>query len=72
MLITKEKASLNIYRLMGGKSGDEYRKLRDQTGERQTLENALTPNRTSEKNMEQFIKDLTARIHGRAEIVHIH
>jgi hypothetical protein len=70
MLITKENVSLNINRLMGEKSGDEYRKAISQA--RQILGNALTPTGTSEKNLDQFIKDLTARIQGRAEIVHIH
>ncbi|KAE8037783.1 hypothetical protein FH972_010345 [Carpinus fangiana] len=69
MLITKENVSLNINRLMGEKSGDEYRKAISQA--RQILENALTQKGTSEKNLDQFIKDLTARIQGRAKIIHI-
>lgn len=53
---------------MGEKSGDEYRKAISQA--RQILENALTPNGTPEKKLDQFIKDLGARIQGRGEIVH--
>ena len=66
-LITKEEVSENINRLMSGKLGDENRKAISQV--RNTLENALTPNGSSERNLDQFIKDLKARIPGRYGII---
>ncbi|XWS53325.1 hypothetical protein CRYUN_Cryun11dG0147100 [Craigia yunnanensis] len=58
--ITKEEVSDNIHRLMSGKSGDQHRNQVKEV--KKTLENALTPNGSSEKNMEQFIKNLKAKI----------
>ncbi|XVF68524.1 hypothetical protein PTKIN_Ptkin11bG0009600 [Pterospermum kingtungense] len=58
--ITKEEVSDNIQLLMSAKSGDQYRNKGKKVKE--TLENALTPNGSSEKNMDQFIKELKAKI----------
>ncbi|KAK6271769.1 hypothetical protein POUND7_008852 [Theobroma cacao] len=58
--ITREEVSDNINRLMSGKSGDQYRSKAKEVKE--TLENALTPNGSSEKNMDQFIKELKAKV----------
>ncbi|GMY15962.1 UDP-glycosyltransferase 86A2 [Fagus crenata] len=66
-LITKEEVSENINHLMSGKLGDENRKAISQV--RNTLENALTPNGSSERNLDQFIKDLKARIPWRYGII---
>ncbi|KAK9290089.1 hypothetical protein L1049_008253 [Liquidambar formosana] len=58
--VTREKVSENINRVMSGKSADE---LRNQIKEvRKTLENALASNGSSEKNFNQFIKDLSAKV----------
>ncbi|XWS29010.1 hypothetical protein CRYUN_Cryun25bG0120000 [Craigia yunnanensis] len=56
----KEEVSDNVHRLMSEKSGDQYRKKVKEVKE--TLENALAPNGSSEKNMDQFIKKLKAKI----------
>ena len=58
--ITKEEVSDNIHRLMSGESGDQYRNQVKEV--KKTLENALIPNGSSEKNMDQFIKKLKAKI----------
>lgn len=59
--ITKEEVSDNIQLLMSAKSGDQYRNKVKKVKE--TLENALTPpNGSSDKNMDQFIKELKAKI----------
>ncbi|XP_022732386.1 UDP-glycosyltransferase 86A2-like [Durio zibethinus] len=58
--ITKEEVSDNINRLMSGKSGDHYRNKVKEVKE--TLENALTPSGSAEKNMDQFIKELKDKI----------
>ncbi|XVF05728.1 hypothetical protein REPUB_Repub05bG0197500 [Reevesia pubescens] len=58
--IRKEEVSDNINRLMSGKSGDQYRNKVKEVKE--TLENALTPNGSSEKNMDHFIMALKAKI----------
>ncbi|GAV62624.1 UDPGT domain-containing protein, partial [Cephalotus follicularis] len=58
--VTKEEVSKNVNRLMSGKSGDE---LRHSTKDvMKMLDNAWAPNGSSEKNMDQFINDLTAKI----------
>ncbi|OMO58355.1 UDP-glucuronosyl/UDP-glucosyltransferase [Corchorus olitorius] len=58
--ITKEEVSDNINRLMSGKSRDQYRNKVKQVKE--LLGNALKPNGSSEKNMDQFIKELKSKI----------
>ena len=58
--ITKEEVSDNIHRLMSGESGYQYRNQVKEV--KKTLENALIPNGSSEKNMDQFIKKLKAKI----------
>lgn len=59
-VVRKEGVSDKINRLMDVKSGDEFRKAVAKV--RKTLEDALTPKGSSEKNMDIFIKDLKARI----------
>ncbi|XVE59047.1 hypothetical protein DITRI_Ditri05aG0013500 [Diplodiscus trichospermus] len=59
-IITKEEVSDNINHLMSGKSGDQYRvKVKEV---KETLERALTTSGSSKKNMDQFIKELNAKI----------
>lgn len=67
MPITKEEVSENINRLMSGKARDEYMKAIRQV--REKLENATTPNGSSEQNMDSFIKDLRARIQGNCVVI---
>nr|TKR92033.1 glycosyltransferase family protein [Populus alba] len=58
--VTKEEVSSNINSLFSGKLGDELRtKIKEV---KKTLENALSPGGSSEKNMAQFIKDLKNKI----------
>ncbi|KAK9290570.1 hypothetical protein L1049_008740 [Liquidambar formosana] len=65
--IMREEVSGNINRVMIETLADE---LRNQIKEvRKTLENALASNGSSEKNFNQFIKDLSAKVqekHGQA------
>ncbi|KAA8550339.1 hypothetical protein F0562_002023 [Nyssa sinensis] len=58
--ITREEVSKNINRLMSGKSGDELKNEIKEVKKR--LENAVTAEGSSEKNMDQFIKDLKVGI----------
>ncbi|XP_059667621.1 UDP-glycosyltransferase 86A1-like [Cornus florida] len=59
--ITREEVADKINRLMSGKSGDE---LRCETKKvKRTLENAIATDGSSEKNFNQFIKDLEVKIH---------
>lgn len=58
--VSKEEVSEKINCLMNGKSRDEYRKAVVQV--KKTLEDALTPNGSSEKNMDNFIKALKAKM----------
>ncbi|KAA0035233.1 hypothetical protein IC582_026786 [Cucumis melo] len=65
-MITKEKVSEKIKRLMDGKSGcqqykDAVRELRKK------LEDAVKPNGPSDKAMNQFIKDLNVAISSKSE-----
>uniref|UniRef100_A0A6N2KHZ1 Glycosyltransferase n=1 Tax=Salix viminalis TaxID=40686 RepID=A0A6N2KHZ1_SALVM len=59
-VVTKEEVSKNVKRLMSGKSEDEFRNNIKEM--KKTLENALSCNGSSEKNMALFIKDLEAKI----------
>ncbi|TQD74172.1 hypothetical protein C1H46_040126 [Malus baccata] len=59
-VVSKEEVSEKINRLMDGKSGDEYRRAVVKV--KNTLEDALTPNGSSEKNIDNFIKDLKAKM----------
>ncbi|RVX20361.1 UDP-glycosyltransferase 86A1 [Vitis vinifera] len=58
--IARGEVSEKINHLMGGKSGDELRERMDAV--KQTLENALKPDGSSEKNMNRFKDDLKVRI----------
>ncbi|CAB4313012.1 unnamed protein product [Prunus armeniaca] len=58
--VSKEEVSEKINRLMDGKSRDEYRKAVVKV--KKTLEDASTPNGSSEKNMDNFIKALKAKM----------
>ncbi|KAL9371904.1 hypothetical protein Peur_037044 [Populus x canadensis] len=58
--VTKEEVSSNINSLFSGKLGNELRtKIKEV---KKTLENALSPGGSSEKNMAQFITDLKNKI----------
>ncbi|KAG6760685.1 hypothetical protein POTOM_033863 [Populus tomentosa] len=58
--VTKEEVSSNINSLFSGKLGDELRtKIKEV---KKTLENALSPEGSSEKNMARFIKELKNKI----------
>ncbi|KAJ6369172.1 hypothetical protein OIU78_001520 [Salix suchowensis] len=59
-LVTKEEVSKNVKRLMSGKSEDAFRNNIKEM--KKTLENALSCDGSSEKNMALFIKDLEAKI----------
>lgn len=65
-LITKEEVSNNVKRLMSP-LGKAHKKAIIQVGN--TLENALKPNGSSEKNMGKFIKDLKAKIQEKYDIL---
>lgn len=58
--VNKKEVSEKINLLMTGKSGDELRKAIKAV--RATLENAWATGGSSEKNMDQFIKDLGVKI----------
>lgn len=58
--ISKEGVSEKIKRLMDAKSGAPYRDAVTQV--RKTLENAVKPNGSSDRGMNQFINDLNATI----------
>lgn len=60
--VTKKEVSENINHLMCGKSGNSCRKAVQEV--RMTMENASKPNGSSNRNMDQFIKDLKTRIRG--------
>ncbi|KAK9185878.1 hypothetical protein WN943_026237 [Citrus x changshan-huyou] len=64
-VITKEEVSKNVHLLMGEKSGAKYRNAAKQV--KKAMEYALQPNGSSDKNMDQFIKDLTARIQSKCD-----
>ncbi|KAK8598348.1 hypothetical protein V6N13_094321 [Hibiscus sabdariffa] len=57
--ITKEEVSENINRLMSGQSGDQYRNKVKEI--KKTLETALSPNGSSETNMDLFIQVFKAK-----------
>ncbi|KAF5744740.1 UDP-Glycosyltransferase superfamily protein [Tripterygium wilfordii] len=60
ILITEETVSENITRLMRGKSKEDFKdKVK---GVKKTLENAWSPNGSSQKNMDKFLKDIMAKI----------
>ncbi|KAJ9188806.1 hypothetical protein P3X46_000168 [Hevea brasiliensis] len=59
-VISKEEVSDNINRLMCGESKDEFKNRIKEI--KKTLESAVSPSGSSEKNMLQFIKDLEAKI----------
>ncbi|KAF2292175.1 hypothetical protein GH714_014778 [Hevea brasiliensis] len=59
-VISKEEVSDNINRLMSGESKDEFKNSIKEI--KKTLESAVSPSGSSEKNMLQFIKDLEAKI----------
>ncbi|KAL5565763.1 hypothetical protein UlMin_028927 [Ulmus minor] len=59
-LVDRYEVSEKINRLMCGKSGFEYSKAVQEM--KIILDNALGPNGSSKKNMDQFIKDLKTRI----------
>ncbi|KAK9280033.1 hypothetical protein L1049_013718 [Liquidambar formosana] len=61
--ITRQDVSEKINRMMSGKSGDGLIKKIEEV--RKILENALTTDGSSEKNMDQFIEHLKARIQKR-------
>ncbi|KAL3597836.1 hypothetical protein D5086_009473 [Populus alba] len=58
--VTKEEVSNNVKRLMSGKSEDGFRNTIKEM--KKTLENALSCNGSSEKNMARFVKDLKTKI----------
>ncbi|GMN39187.1 hypothetical protein TIFTF001_008412 [Ficus carica] len=58
--LTREEVAEKIGRLMSGKSAEELRK--EMIKMRQTLENALAINGSSEKNLCQFITDVKTKI----------
>ena len=62
-LVTKEEAAKNIKCLMNKESGDKYRNAVQEV--KTTMENALKSNGSSQQNMDQFIKDLKAKIQKR-------
>ncbi|XP_012065101.1 UDP-glycosyltransferase 86A2 isoform X2 [Jatropha curcas] len=64
-VITKDEVSENINRLMCGESKDEFRNRIKEV--KKTLENAVSPTGSSEKNMVQFIKDLGTKIEKMAK-----
>lgn len=64
-VITKEEVSKNVHLLMGEKSGAKCRNAAKQV--KKAMEYALQPNGSSEKNMDQFIKDLKARIQSKCD-----
>ncbi|KAK8596505.1 hypothetical protein V6N13_001126 [Hibiscus sabdariffa] len=57
--ITKEEVSDNINRLMSGQSADQYRNKVKEI--KKTLETALSPNGSSETNMDLFIQVFKAK-----------
>ncbi|KAK6926730.1 UDP-glucuronosyl/UDP-glucosyltransferase [Dillenia turbinata] len=58
--VPRSEVSEKIKAMMSGKSGEECRKKVVEVS--QTLENAITRDGSSERNMEQFIKELKAKI----------
>ncbi|KAL5763976.1 hypothetical protein ACOSQ2_016570 [Xanthoceras sorbifolium] len=62
-LITKEEAAKNINCLMNKESGEKYRNSVQEVST--TLEDALKSTGSSQQNMDQFIKDLKAKIQKR-------
>ncbi|XP_031286387.1 UDP-glycosyltransferase 86A2-like [Pistacia vera] len=59
-MATKEEVSKNINHLISEKSGDPYRNSVQEV--KKTMENGLKPGGSSANNMDQFIKDLKAKI----------
>ncbi|XP_044506852.1 UDP-glycosyltransferase 86A2-like [Mangifera indica] len=59
-IVTKEEVSKNVNHLMGEKSGEAYRNSVKEV--KRTMENGLKPGGSSANNMDQFIKDLKAKI----------
>lgn len=59
-IVTKEEVSKNVNHLMGEKSGEAYRNSVKEV--KRTMENGLKPGGSSTNNMDQFIKDLKAKI----------
>lgn len=59
-LVTRNEVSEKINHIMSGKLRFDYRKAIEEV--KITLEIALRPNGSSEKNMDQFINDLRSRI----------
>ncbi|XP_023512259.1 UDP-glycosyltransferase 86A2 [Cucurbita pepo subsp. pepo] len=64
-MISKEKVSEKINRLMDLKSGSQYRTAVREV--RKTLEDAVKPNGTSDKAMNRFINDLNAAVSNKCE-----
>ncbi|KAL9413194.1 hypothetical protein AB3S75_041794 [Citrus x aurantiifolia] len=64
-VITKEEVSKNVHLLMGEKSGAKFRNAAKQV--KKAMEYALQPNGSSEKNIDQFIKDLKAKIQSKCD-----
>ncbi|KAH7561097.1 hypothetical protein JRO89_XS10G0173600 [Xanthoceras sorbifolium] len=62
-LITKEEAAKNINCLMNKESGEKYRNSVQEVST--TLEDALKSTGSSQQNMDQFTKDLKAKIQKR-------
>ncbi|KAF8396536.1 hypothetical protein HHK36_018160 [Tetracentron sinense] len=58
--VNADEVSEKIDRLMGGKSGEEFRKEINEV--RKVLENALMADGSSEKNLDQFVEDLMVTI----------
>ncbi|XP_015874532.3 UDP-glycosyltransferase 86A2 [Ziziphus jujuba] len=57
--VNEKEVSDNISRLMGGKLGNDCRKAIKEL--RMIMDNSLTPNGSSNRNLDQFIKDLKTR-----------
>lgn len=60
--ITRDEAAEKISRLMGGKGGDDHELRKNIQEAKKILENALTKIGSSEKNLTQFIKDVTLKM----------
>lgn len=63
-LVTKREVSEKINRLMSEETGREFKNAAKQV--KKTLQDALKPQGSSQTNMDQFIKDLEAKIETRS------